>query len=128
MSTNIEDLSKKIEALVKEHIDASRKAAAIAVERAFNAAEPKRRRQPPKGAASGRRRTSDEVAELGERFLEVLCASPGETIAVLAAQIGVAPRDLQRSVALLKQAGRVRSVGQKRATRYFPTAKGARAA
>ena len=88
----------------------------------------KRSTKVTKAATPGRRRTPDEVAELGERFYRVLCESPGESMPVLAARIGVTPRELHRSVVLLRRAGRVRTVGQRRATRYFPTVKGAKAA
>jgi len=41
---------------------------------------------------------------------------------VLAAHVGVAARELNRPAQLLKRAGRVRSVGQRQGTRYFPMA------
>ncbi|NJK32042.1 MAG: hypothetical protein HC927_06250, partial [Deltaproteobacteria bacterium] len=71
---------------------------------------------------------TDELADLGERFYQVLCANPGETMAVLATLVGAAPGELHHPVALLERAGRVRTVGLRRATRYFPTTKGAKAA
>jgi len=45
-----------------------------------------------------------------------------QTMAVLAADLGATPRELHRAVAGLKQAGRVRAVGQRAHTRYFPLA------
>lgn len=90
--------------------------------------KPRKCTKPRKRAKSYTRRTPAQVAELGERFYEVLCAHPGETMAVLAAKIGSTPRELQRPVTLLKRAGRVRSVGQRQATRYFPMVGGAEAA
>lgn len=41
---------------------------------------------------------------------------------VLAADIGSSPRQLNRSMTRLKTLGRVRSVGQRHLTRYFPLA------
>jgi hypothetical protein len=38
----------------------------------------------------------------------------------LASQLGTAPRRLEVPVAQLKRAGRVRSVGRRSHTRYFP--------
>jgi hypothetical protein len=57
---------------------------------------------------------------LGERFYGVLCSRPGETMAVLAAEVGASAKELHRAVARMKQAGRVRAVGQRSHTRYFP--------
>ena len=51
---------------------------------------------------------------------EALCQSPGEKMAVLAPMIGATARDLNRPMLLLKRSGRIRSVGTKHATRYFP--------
>jgi hypothetical protein len=124
MSTSIEELSKKIEELVKEHIDASRKAATVALVRAFDAAAvPTKCKRPTKAAMPGRRRTPDELAELGERFYQVLCANPGESMAVLAARVGATSGELHHPVALLVHAGRVRTVGQRR-TSITPSARG----
>jgi hypothetical protein len=58
---------------------------------------------------------------LGERLYEAVCAQPGETMAALAPELGSSPRELHRSMAALKRAGRVRSVGQRSHTRYYAT-------
>ena len=129
MTNTNEDLGKKIEQLVAEHIAATRKVAQQAVERALAAsgvapavaARPARVR----AAGSGKRRGAAELTALGERFYRVLCSKPGETMAVLAADVGATPRELHRAVAGLKQAGRVRAVGQRAHTRYFPLASSA---
>jgi hypothetical protein len=60
------------------------------------------------------------VVALGERFYAALCRSPGEPMTTLAPQVGASPRALQVAVARLKRAGRVRAVGQRQGTRYFP--------
>jgi len=127
MTSTNEDLGKQIERLVAEHIAATRKVAQQAVERALAAsgvaptvaARPARVRV----EGSGKRRGASELAELGERFYRALCNKPGETMGVLAADVGATPRELHRAVAGLKQAGRVRAVGQRAHTRYFPLAK-----
>lgn len=58
---------------------------------------------------------------LGERLFAAVCTQPGETMAVLAPKLGSSPRELHRPMAVLKEAGRVRSVGQRSHTRYYPT-------
>ena len=125
MANTNEDLGKQIERLVAEHIAATRKVAQQAVERALAAsgaptiaARPARVRV----EGSGKRRGAAEIAGLGERFYRALCNKPGETMAVLAVDVGATPRELHRAVAGLKQAGRVRAVGQRAHTRYFPLA------
>jgi hypothetical protein len=129
-TNSYEDLGRQIEQLVAIHIAASRRSAQQAVERAFVAAAAgpavvQRRVKPTEGQ---KRRASADVAALGERFYRVVCAKPGETMTVLARQVGASARELHRSVMLLRQAGRVRCVGNRQQTRYFPTAKGAAAA
>ena len=111
----------QIERLVREHMAAQQRAATEAIERAFASAKstPKvsmRRR------ATYRRRPPTEVAELAERLLEAVRACPGETMTVIAARVGLKPGALHRPMARLKQAGRVRSAGERNFTRYFPTA------
>ena len=119
-----EQLGIQIERLVEEHLAASHRAAAAAVERAFASARrgrPKRSHGAAKGSTASRRPPA-EVAALGERLYEAVCANPGEGMKVLAADVGETARDLHRPMALLKRAGRVRSVGQRQFTRYFPMA------
>jgi hypothetical protein len=67
-----------------------------------------------------RARAPEEVAALGERFYEAVCAKPGERMMVLASDVVASARELRRPVALLKRSGRVRSVSARDLTRYFP--------
>jgi hypothetical protein len=127
MSESNRDLVQQIEQLVREHIDATRRAAAAAVERAFSSATPSRpvrtrsnSSEPSKRVGSARRSQAD-LAALADRLHELVCAQPGETMAVLAPQLGATSSELDRPMTALKKAGRVRSVGQRHLTRYFPT-------
>ena len=124
MTNTNEDLGKRIEQLVAEHIAATRKVAQEAVERALAASGvvPAIAARAVRTRAGGKRRGAAELAGLGERFYRALCSKPGETMAVLAADMGATPRELHRAVAALKQTGRVRAVGQRTHTRYFPLA------
>ena len=118
-----EDLSGGIERLVREHIAAIHASARAAMDRAFAsavAAGPKARARRAKRATCPKRPSAD-IAALGERFYEAACAKPGETMGVLAREVGASARELHRSVTLLRRAGRVRAVGQRHLTRYFPT-------
>jgi len=133
--TTHQELAEQIERLVREHITVIRIAAAAAVTRAFAAANSAAgpHPQPAKGVSArtrakpAARRRVEEVAALAEQFYAALCQAPGEMMATLAPRVGASPRALQVAVALLKRAGRVRAVGQRRFTRYFPMTKAAHA-
>jgi len=122
------DLAQGIEHLVRDYISTIRIAAEGAIERAVAASvgvAPSAKKRSPSTATSSRqggRRPSDEIGALSERFYEALCQSPGEKMAVLAPLVGATARDLNRPMLVLKRAGRIRSVGTKHATRYFPMA------
>jgi len=124
-----QELAEQIEELVRNHIAASRAAAATAMERAFGATGATRSAGDHAQGATGMKRTRakpaprrgvEEVAALEDQFYAVVCRNPGETMVTLAPQVGASPRALHVAVARLKQAGRVRAVGQRQFTRYFP--------
>jgi HAMP domain-containing protein len=126
------DLAAGIERLVRDYISTIRIAAAGAVDRAVAVRVggggrplPSAKAGQPTAAPSrqGRRRAADEIGALSERFYEALCRTPGETMTVLAPVVGATARELNRSVLLLRRAGRIRSVGTKHQTRYFPMAR-----
>jgi hypothetical protein len=130
MSNTNQDLSQRIEQMVREHIATTHRAAQQAVERAFAPAARPAASAPRRVTSSlpGRkRRATAELVSLGDRFCRAVCANPGQTMSVLAAEVGASPRELHRAVALLKQGGRVRSVGSRNQTRYFPLTNGAAA-
>jgi hypothetical protein len=124
------ELAAGIEHIVQEYISTIRIAAEGAIERAVAAsvggsAAASAKTRPSAAAPSsrpGRRRASNEIGALSERFYEALCRSPGETMTVLAPIVGTTARDLNRPMLALKRAGRIRSVGTRHATRYFPMA------
>jgi predicted transcriptional regulator len=60
------------------------------------------------------------MSALADRLYAAVRAKPGETIAAIAAEVGETAKALHRPMAHLKQAGRVRSAGQRHLTRYFP--------
>jgi hypothetical protein len=122
------DLSSQIEQLIQDHMATCRRKAQEAVSRAFDAAAlPVMTSKTPvagkPAAATGkqpRRRSGAEMREMSERFYEAVSANPGETMTFLAVKLGVQTLALQRPMALLRQAKRVRSAGQRHHTRYFP--------
>jgi hypothetical protein len=125
------DLADGIERLVRAYISTIRNAAEGAVERAVGAgadgrlAANKSAKPRPDTATTrrqGARRAADEIGALSERLYEAVCRTPGETMTVLAPKIGSTARELNRPMIALRQAGRIRSVGTKYQTRYFPMA------
>ena len=121
-TTSPQGLGERIERLVQEYISATRIAAHAAMDRAFacNAEATVKGRRASKPRRSGTRRASSDVTALSERLYEAVCANPGKAMTVLAPLVGGSARELWRPMTLLKQAGRVRSVGMRTATRYFP--------
>ncbi len=126
MTTTTKSLEQKFESapeqLVREHLAACEAAAAMAVRAAFERATkaPARssRRKPAKAPAP--RRSPEEMAALEERLYEAIRRHPGETMVVIAPAAGATARELNRPATSLRQQGRVRSVGQRQYTRYFP--------
>jgi hypothetical protein len=122
-TNSAQDLGQRIEQLIQEHLAASRVFAQEAVARGFAEAS-----RPPSGPARrtksspGKKRPSADIAALGEQFYRAVCAKPGETMTVLGVEVGASARELHRSVTLLRRANRVRSVGSRHLTRYFPLA------
>ncbi len=117
----IEHLQSQIEEVVREHLAAQRSAATAAVERAFGTGTAASSTRAPRRTSS-RRRPPIEVAGLAEQLYAVVRANPGELMIVFAQQLGQTPRALNRPMMQLKQAGRVRSAGERHLTRYFPMA------
>jgi predicted transcriptional regulator len=66
------------------------------------------------------RRSGAELSELRDKLCERVHARPGETMVVLADDLGVPVRALYRAMAKLKLEGRVRSAGRRNMMRYFP--------
>jgi len=121
-TTDIERLEQQIEQLIREHLVECARRAMLAVERGF-AATTKRttpRRVDAARRAVGQRRSAAELDGLAERLAAAVCAKPGTTMVVLAAEVGATARELERPAKRLKRAGRIRTVGERNMTRYFP--------
>lgn len=73
------------------------------------------------------RRSSEQIQILKDSVYQALCSSPGQTMSVLAEQVGTTPRQLQVPIARLKAEDLIRSVGQRPSVRYFPRNSGAQA-
>lgn len=123
-----QELATQIEQLISDFIVAQRQIASAAVERAFAGAAPPPRRARRSATAPRKiapKREPEALAALADRLYLAVAAQPGETMIVLARTLGVDAMELRVSIAHLKRAGRVRAVGQRQHTRYFPMAKAA---
>jgi len=121
-----EQLAKAIEELVDAYVDAGRQAASEAIERSFVVRAGRRPRSGSgKGPSTteripGRRRSAQEIEALAEQLYALVRAHAGESMATFAEQLKTCATDLHRPMMKLKTEGRVRSVGQRHQTRYFP--------
>ncbi len=70
--------------------------------------------------AAAPRRSAEELRALGDAFFSAVAASPGETMTTLAAGLGLRTKDLERPVLRLKREERVKTVGERNHTRYYP--------
>jgi hypothetical protein len=75
----------------------------------------------PRDTDGGRRhkRSPDELERLGDEIVDHISANPGQNMQEIAAHFGATPKELSLPVKRLKEAGRLRTEGQRRATRYF---------
>lgn len=121
-----EQLADAIESLVASYMDEMRIAAQRAVERSLSLGTavraPSKRSKTPRTTprSCGKRRTQTELDELCEELCKQVRARPGESMTTLAEEMGMPMSALQRPMAKLRTEGRVRSVGQRHLTRYFP--------
>jgi hypothetical protein len=120
-------LADAIETLVASYVDSVRECAQQAVERAIASPSASTRRSspaarrastPPRSTTA--RRTPTELEGMCDALCEHVRAQPGTSMVELAEQMGADVRGLQRPMAKLRAAGRVRSVGQRHLTRYYP--------
>jgi hypothetical protein len=103
--------------VAQEALERAFSAACAAPVKAASAPTSGRRRRAPE-----RRRAPDEVAALAERLYAAVCAHPGEGMRLLATEVGSSVAELNRPMTNLKRDGRIRSVGERHLTRYFPRA------
>lgn len=123
--SNTTNLATQIEDLVREHLARTQREVAVMLDRLFTptASTSPKRAGPAAGRkrrASSTRRDAEVVSELAERLYKAVCSRPGERMSVFAEQLDVSVRDLHRPMTNLKRTGRLRSVGQRSQTRYYP--------
>lgn len=129
MATTTDSLKQKlarvVEDVLREHLAQCEAAAVAAVHAGFRrasagSARPSKRTKRAPRSSPSRRRTPDEIEALSERLYEAICRHPGETMSVFAGAVGVTANELRRPSTVLRREGRVRTVGKRYGTRYFP--------
>ncbi len=122
-------LEIEVEAVLRRHIATYQAAAQAAVARAFrtvttmdvrkageSVSRPRRTRQKPRTPY----RSAETIAALATQLQSAVLSQPGQTMRELAAQLDTPVADLAVPMARLKRSGRVRRVGARQFTRYYP--------
>ena len=122
-----EQLAEAIDTLVTSYLDEVRRIAQQALVRSFGqqpASKPKSQANgvgPVPRRKQAERRSPEELAMLADKLHQRVCARPGESMAALAVAMEETAVTLHLPMTKLKAEGRVRSVGERHLTRYFPT-------
>jgi hypothetical protein len=127
-------LEQRIDDLVKGVLFAAREVALAAVAEAFarddgQLVESGRRdTQIPKGSRSGRserarrsgkKRSPDELATLGNKLCKAISRKPGESMTFYAREVESTPVELGVPVRRLIEEGRVHAIGERNQRRYY---------
>jgi len=126
-AVDITVLEASVEALIQQQVAAyeARLRAALAETLSKSRGERSGKRATKPGPATkrsppGPRRTPEELEALAERFIAAVEAAPGETMLTHARNLGLRSQELERPMLQLKKAGRIRTVGERSYTRYYP--------
>lgn len=117
------ELVGAIEDLVDAFMADVRMSAREAIEHAFSRASAKGQKRIAKvstKSSAAARRTDAQVSQMCDDIFEVLRANPGVPMAVLVEKMNVPGRLLNYPMARLKFSGRIRKVGRRQSTRYYP--------
>ena len=121
-----EQLANAIESLVASYLDEVRHVAQEALQRSLRrqavAGRPAKAtdRRSQATQPETKRRTAAELDAMCEQLCALVRARPGESIVILAEEMGMPASTLQRPMAKLRSEGRVRIVGERHLMRYFP--------
>jgi hypothetical protein len=124
--TSSEELAQAIEVLVKGYVEEAQRVATAALESAFQRSRPgqqgrrPRRRRTSAPREERQRRTQAELESLTEQLYDAVHELAGESMARFSEHLDVPAEQLQRPMARLREAGRVRRVGERHLSRYFP--------
>lgn len=131
--TNEEQLEEQIAKALSSYFEAGQQIARRALERALSgkpkvASSRSMARAPRSERPRQRKRSRAVIDQLCESFWMAVSAHPGESMQFLAERVGECPSQLGIVVSRLKRADRIRTVGSRQFTRYFPATETAREA
>jgi hypothetical protein len=115
----------KIESFVQELAGLVRQAAVQSVTEAFGAGVPAPRRGRPRAEraerrAKGQKRAPAALEKLTEDLAAAIKATPGLRIEQIAKELGTPTKELALPARKLIAAKKIKTRGQRRATKYFP--------
>lgn len=107
---------------------ASKKVAAVAAPKAEKPAKAAKPAKPAKVLKTdkrkkGQKRSPEELAALEAKLEAFIQANGGKRIEEIGKELGIATSELAGPVKKMLDAGRIRSTGERRATRYYPSKK-----
>lgn len=65
-------------------------------------------------------RSREEIAALSAKFLAVVQENPGQQMSTLAPKLGLKPNQLRVPATRLKATKKIKTIGERSSTRYFP--------
>lgn len=128
----MKQIAQKLEAEIAKAVSliitASHAAALEALDDAFGLGQQRRQRGPATAprrletqrASAAPRRSATEIQALEQKLLQAVWENPGEPMSILAPRVGATPSQLQVPVARLKANRKIKTVGERQFTRYFP--------
>lgn len=81
---------------------------------------PRTNKRPRNRHKTGRRRSSEEIRQLGFQLVELVLEEPGMGMRHYAAKLGMTSDQMWRPSIFVQQEDLIRSIGEKGAARYFP--------
>src|SRR5262249_28146256 len=114
-------LSERVEEFVNHISELARRHAVETLSRALDGQVHHAGREGRKTSASSGRRSSDDVEKQADLLLGYIKKNPGKRAEEIAAEVGLSTKTLVLPMRKLAAAKKVKTQGQKRATRYFPS-------
>ena len=129
-STIDAQIRARIESFTHELAELVKRAALESVQDALNGGTPTRRTKKARGRpratkpakrASSRsgRRSPEQIEAMGKKILAHVKANQGHRLEEISAALKIASKELKRPVSTLMEAGKLRTEGQKRGTKYY---------
>ena len=110
------EIRERVDAFVRDILKLSNQAA---IERiSFVLSQTGAPGQRPRGR--GAKRTRREIEELAQTIVDYVESTPGQSVEQMSEAMGVPSGDLSLPIRKLIRARKLRSEGEKRATRYYP--------